>query len=74
MKKCSKCLIIREMPQSEQLWGTTSHLADWLKWQQRRVMNDGGDVAKLEHYCIAGGVVNWSNHSGWQFGIMPKEC
>ena len=37
-------------------------------------MNVGGHVAKLEHKCIAGGIVKWSNHSGWQFGTMPKRA
>jgi hypothetical protein len=65
LKRCSKFLVIREMQNKITLRfylipirmskiKTSAHIAE--------------DVEKEEHFSIAGGIANWYNHSGNQFG------
>jgi len=33
----------------------------------------GEDVEKEEHFSIVGGIANWYNHSGNQFGVDSEN-
>jgi hypothetical protein len=63
LKKCLKTLVIRKC-KSKQPWDSTLH-------QKPQVTTYfGEDVEKGEHSSIAGGIVNWYNHSGNQSGKL----
>jgi len=62
-KKCSTSIIIREM-----LMKTTSHQSEWPSLTSQQITNAGEDVEKREPSYTVGGIVNWYNHYGKQYG------
>jgi hypothetical protein len=51
----------------------TSHQSEWLR-SKTQVRGDAGvDVEKEEHSSIAGGIVNWYNHSQSQSGDSSEN-
>jgi hypothetical protein len=67
LKKCSKSLVIREM-QIKTTRSFTFYQSDWLRSKLQVTIHVGEDEEKEEHSSIAGGIVNWHNHSGNQCG------
>ena len=67
LKKGSKSLVIREM-QIKGLWDSTLYQSDWLRSKTQVIAYAGEDEEKDKHASIDGGIANWYNHSGSQFG------
>jgi hypothetical protein len=66
LKKCSKSLVIREM--QIEMTQIAPYTKMRLRSQPQVTTHVNEDVAKEEHSSIAGGIANWYNHSGNQFG------
>jgi hypothetical protein len=47
---------------------STLHQSDWLRSKTHVSTDAVVDVENGEHSSIAGGIANWYNHSGNQFG------
>jgi hypothetical protein len=63
LKKCSKYLVIREMQIK-----TTLRFHFIPIRMPKMTSHVGENAEKKEHSSIAGGIVNWYNHSGYQSG------
>ena len=50
------------------------HQSEWLRSKPQVTADAGEDVEKEEHSSIAGGIVNWYNHSGNQSGDSSENC
>ena len=50
------------------LMKTTSHQSEWPSLTSQQITNAGEDVEKREPSYTVGGIVNWYNHYGKQYG------
>jgi hypothetical protein len=70
LKKCPKSLVVREMQTKTTL---RFHQSEWLRSKPQVTTHVGEDVEKEEHSSIAGGIVNWYDHSGNQSGGFSEN-
>jgi hypothetical protein len=66
LKKCSKYLVIREVPKGTRDF--TVHQSEWVRSKPQVTTHIGEDMDKEEHSSIVGEMANWYNHSGNQSG------
>ena len=62
-----------EKCKSKLQWDITSHQSEWPSSKSLQTINAGEGVEKREHYCNAGGNVNWYSHNGREYGNSFKS-
>ena len=72
IKKCSKSLDIREMHSKITLRFDLTPIR-MAKIKKSNGTHAGKDMEKEEYSFIAGGIVNWYNHSGNQSGSFSEN-
>uniref|UniRef100_A0A8D1A1Y2 Uncharacterized protein n=1 Tax=Sus scrofa TaxID=9823 RepID=A0A8D1A1Y2_PIG len=72
MKRCSTSLIIREMQNHNEV-PTTLHQPERPSSKSLQTRRAGEGVEKKEPYYTTGGIVNWCNHCGKQYGDSSEN-
>ena len=68
LKKCSTCLVIREVQIK-----TTSYQSEWLRSKTQVIVDAGEDVEKEKYSSISGGILSWYRHSGNLSGAFSEN-